>query len=78
MAHFQNGSVWDLRNLLEDLPFAVDLDAISIWDKLLNSRWDVRDTKSWKLTGNRFYSVKSFYCFLNDGGLRCLISKFLW
>lgn len=34
--------------------------------------------KWWKLTGNYSFSVKSFYNFLNDGGLRCSIVRFFW
>lgn len=30
-----------------------------------------RDEKRWKLTANGVFTVKSFYNFLNDGGLRC-------
>lgn len=32
--------------------------------------------RMWSLTGNRLFSVKSFYDFLIDGGLRCQVVKF--
>lgn len=31
----------------------------------------VNDEKRWKLTANGKFSVKTFYNFLNDGGMRC-------
>ena len=39
---------------------------------------DTRDSKHWRLTSNEVRSVKSFYNFLVDGGLRCRTSLNIW
>lgn len=74
--HQQNGSLWDLRSLLAEPPFSGVPEACAIRERLERSGQDARDTNWWKLTRNGSCSVKSFYSFLNDGGLQYPISKF--
>jgi len=38
----------------------------------------VHGSFSWTLTPNRIFSVKSFYTFLADGGVRCPVYKSIW
>ncbi|XP_039119177.1 uncharacterized protein LOC120255416 [Dioscorea cayenensis subsp. rotundata] len=49
-----------------------------IQDRLRTARQDERDRKYWSLTGNKLFSVKSLYNFLNDGGLCCEMAKCFW
>lgn len=60
----KEGTVRDLANKAGDSPWIR-----SIVDNLTNNH--SLDRKHWRLTANRVFTVKSFYNFLNDGGLRC-------
>ncbi|XP_039134949.1 uncharacterized protein LOC120272251 [Dioscorea cayenensis subsp. rotundata] len=73
-----NSTIYELRHLLEEQPF-IDNEFVrmcSIGVQTADSH--SRDIKSWRLTGNGIFSVKSFYNLLIDGGLRCPISRFFW
>lgn len=73
-----NGTIRDFLALLHQHPFSEDRECRTLGERLQMSV-DVRlDNKRWKLTGKGAFSVKSFYNFLNDGGLRCLIARFFW
>lgn len=55
-------------------PFLRSLDMKLFRDHLRSFGEGNRDKKWWSLTANGSFSVKSFYNFLNDGGIRCPIS----
>lgn len=45
---------------------------------LRGAGWELGDKKRWMLTTNGSFSLKSFYNFLNDGGMRCSVARFFW
>lgn len=47
-------------------------------DRVRESNGGGEDLKSWKLSSSGSFSVKSFYNFLVDGGLRCPVVGFFW
>lgn len=71
-----NNTVQDLIHLLDEPPFMENGDIIHIRDRLRAFDGATRDKKWCMLAGNGFFSVKSLYNYLNDGGLRCLVTKF--
>lgn len=73
-----NGSVCELSHLLESAPFSDYQDTSLFLDRIRGHNGELGDEKRWCLTGNGVFSVKSFYNFLNDGGLRCQVPKFFW
>lgn len=73
-----NGTVWELSFLLEEDQFSVDLNSAALRDHLRETRVESDDKISWMLTGNGIFFVKSFYNFLNDGGVRCPVARFFW
>lgn len=74
----QNASVCDLAHLLTTRPFTEWAEGYSSRVMLRNSGEGIRDTKSWNLTRNGTFSVKSLHNFMIDGGLGCPVSRFFW
>lgn len=74
----QNDTVHNLAHPLERAPFVDNPCVMQIKDQMCTSRGNLSDKKQWQLTGNDSFSVKSFYSFLNDGGLHCLAVIFFW
>lgn len=73
-----NGTIRELAYLWEVTPF-VDNHVIQLIRDLLRApSGGLYDHKRWMLTRNGTFLVKSFYNFLNDGGLRCSTAKFFW
>ncbi|XP_039130839.1 uncharacterized protein LOC120267212 [Dioscorea cayenensis subsp. rotundata] len=72
----QDASFQELAYLLRESSLSDDSEVLqaNIW--IQRRHHDVGDIKRWSLTGNGIFSVKSFYNFLNDGGLRCDVSGF--
>lgn len=68
----------ELSYLLGEAPFIENQDTWQFKDHLRAIGGESGDKKQWMGTGNDIFSVKSFYNFLNDGGLRCPIAKFFW
>lgn len=60
-----------MGHILEKHPFCKDADVALSRDRLRTCRREEKDKKRWALNGNSVFSVKSFYNFSNDGGLRC-------
>lgn len=60
----------ELIHLLDEMPEAGYGDLGCLRDRLWTISSLSRDRSGWKLTGNGLFTVKSFYNFLNDGGLR--------
>lgn len=75
---FLNGKVHELCSLLAEVPFSEDMDVLPHRDRLWAPVGEMGDKKWWRLTGNGAFSVKSFYNFLNDGGLHCPVARFFW
>lgn len=73
-----NSTVRDLSFLVAQAPFSEDMDVSTYKEWLWVSVAELGDNKWWRLTGNSTFSVKSFYNFLNDGGLRCPNMRFFW
>lgn len=73
-----NSSVHDLFFLLAEAPFSEDVEISTYRDRLREPVGEARDNKWWRLIGNSVFTVKSFYSFLNDGGLCCPIARFFW
>lgn len=62
-----------------DEPFLSEFGDIShIRERVCGAANASGDQKRWRLAGNEQFSVKSFYNFLIDGGLRCQDAKFFW
>lgn len=59
-------------------PFLENDDRGPYQDRFSSNWGTFRDKKWWSLTANGTFSVKSFYNFLNDWGMRCLISSWFW
>lgn len=59
-------------------PFAETPGTAQIISDLSLSANMNKDLKLWNLTMNGAFTVKSFYCFLDEGGLRCPIAKFFF
>lgn len=72
------GTVRDLISLLYQPLFSIEVDVISFKERWSSQEGVLGDTKRWRLTGNGCFTVKSFYTFLNDCGLRCPVVKFFW
>ncbi|XP_039130345.1 uncharacterized mitochondrial protein AtMg00310-like [Dioscorea cayenensis subsp. rotundata] len=73
-----NGSIRELSALLEQPPFVCSPLLNLIRDTLRAPNSSAPDKKIWRLTGNGAFSVKSFYYFICDGGVRCPVAKFFW
>ncbi|XP_039126955.1 uncharacterized protein LOC120263117 [Dioscorea cayenensis subsp. rotundata] len=73
-----DGTVCDLLPLFEETPFNANPVLADLRVRLRRPLGDLGDKKWWTLTGNGSFSVKSFYNFLNDGGLRCPVADFFW
>lgn len=71
LAHLKNCTIKELAG--RHLPIPLE-EFASAWD-LINqvnaNHYPARDNKRWKLTTNGTFTVKLFYNFMNDGGLRC-------
>lgn len=67
-----------LCHLLEEQPFCEDADIAQTRDWLRTRRHVEKDKKRWTPNVNSLFLVKSFYIFLNDGGLRCDLANFFW
>ncbi|XP_039122026.1 uncharacterized protein LOC120258641 [Dioscorea cayenensis subsp. rotundata] len=74
----QNASFNELESLLDEQPFCEDVDVADIQEQRRTRRHDENNKKRWSLNGNGQFTVKSFYNFLNDGGLRCNVAKIMW
>ncbi|XP_039123372.1 uncharacterized protein LOC120259989 [Dioscorea cayenensis subsp. rotundata] len=73
-----NGTIHELGHLLDEVP-CIDNDLIDqVRAKVRRPDNLLGDKKKWRLTGNEIFSVKTFYNFLIDGGLRCPVSRFFW
>lgn len=71
-----NGTIHELGHLLDEVP-CIDNDLIDqVRAKVRRPDNLLGDKKKWRLTGNEIFSVKTFYNFLIDGGLRCPVSRF--
>lgn len=71
-----NGTVQELGHMFEVVPFSGYRETWQVRDRLRLLGGELGDKKWWILKGNGVFSVKSFYNFLNDGGLRCPVMKF--
>lgn len=58
-----------LEYLLDEEPFKDNPDIILFRERFLHIVRGVKDKNWWALTANRSFLVKSFYNFLNNGGL---------
>lgn len=74
----QNAMFKDLEHWLGELPFCFDEKIISFQGERMTGSREERDAKWWTLNNNGLFSVKSFYNFLNDGGMRCHVAKVIW
>lgn len=71
LAYDKEGSIREWIGRADALPFEV-LPIIRRSINMINASVNRgEDKKSWRLTSNNAFTVKSFYHFLNDGGLRC-------
>lgn len=73
-----NGIVWELSSLLEEVPFSANSDSLLLRECLQATRDEIEDMKYWMLIENGIFIVKSFYNFLGDGGVRCLVVRYFW
>lgn len=71
-----NGSVRELAFLLSRLPFMDALDTVQLFSGLGLSAEIDKDLKLWSLMMNGVFTIKSFYYFHNEGGLRCAIANY--
>ncbi|XP_039146809.1 uncharacterized protein LOC120284053 [Dioscorea cayenensis subsp. rotundata] len=70
-----------VRDMLLELPSAAmrrDPLLIELSSRITSGFGDIPDHKSWKLTSDGSFSVKSFYKFLIDRGLRCSITPVIF
>ncbi|XP_039144849.1 uncharacterized protein LOC120282161 [Dioscorea cayenensis subsp. rotundata] len=67
----KEGTVRDLFNGGLTLPFGNFSREGSQITSLCLQNCAIKDDRSWGLSSNGVFSVRSFYHFLNDGGLRC-------
>lgn len=75
---YPNGSVRDLATLLCEAPFVEHPEIFTFHDRVQTPSVESGDEKWWSLTSNGLFLVKSFYNFLNDGGIRCHALKWFW
>lgn len=75
---WQNGTVWEMSFLFDQAPFSTDEGFLLAIERLWETNGESVDKKWWLLSGNSKFSVKSFYCFLVDGGCRWLLTKVVW
>lgn len=73
-----NGTVRELAYLLRRPPFANDPEAMQFLSSINLANESDKDMKTWSLTANGAFSVKSFYGLLNEGGLRCSLANAFW
>lgn len=73
-----NNSICDLEYLCSEESFAEHEDVVSFRNRSKVPGKNFRDKKWLRLTGNDAFMVKSFYGFLNDGGLLCQVAQFFW
>lgn len=69
------GTKRELAHLLTMHPLMLDQDANEYYSRLLTHTIKDRDLKWWCLTLNGRFSIKSFYRFLNNRGLRCQMAR---
>lgn len=74
----QKGTVCDMIHLLYEAPFMDFPDLLPYLERLQSHLWIERDKKWWSLSSKGPFSVKSFYNFLIDWGLRCSMSRWFW
>lgn len=74
----QNGTVLDCAHMLTTATYLEYAGIQCYADRLNRDSEGEMDVKTWKLTKNGDFSVKSFYTFLIDGGLRCPVAKFFY
>ncbi|XP_039134175.1 uncharacterized protein LOC120271557 [Dioscorea cayenensis subsp. rotundata] len=72
-----NGTIRELAFLLTAPRFASNSVTRSTCLGLNLGDDNEKDQKLWSLTANGSFSVKSFYCRLNEGGLRCPLANVL-
>ncbi|XP_039123641.1 uncharacterized protein LOC120260266 [Dioscorea cayenensis subsp. rotundata] len=73
-----NGTVREMLTVCGQAPFSANLDIQNTLSRIQGLDGSGGDRKWWRLTGNGTFSVKSFYSFLIDGGLRCPVARFFW
>lgn len=73
MALFKNSFIFWMS-----YPFLGNVETGHIRHRVRMAVNPIGDIRRWRLTGNGIFSVKSFYNFLIDGGLRCQVSRFFW
>lgn len=73
-----NVTVQELIHLLDEYPFAGDVDVRPIRERLRTSINPSGDIKWWRFSRNGVFTVKSFYNFLIDEELRCPVIRFFW
>ncbi|XP_039146846.1 uncharacterized protein LOC120284108 [Dioscorea cayenensis subsp. rotundata] len=78
LSRIPNGTVRELAPLLASPSFDSDPLLLQLLYRLCLADGSDQDSKVWSLTANGIFSVKSFYCLLNDGGLRCSIANSFW
>ncbi|XP_039113709.1 uncharacterized protein LOC120249266 [Dioscorea cayenensis subsp. rotundata] len=67
----KEGTVRDLLNMELAFPFGDFPREGSLITTFRLQNSTIKDGRHWKLSSNGMFSVKSFYQFLNDGGLHC-------
>ncbi|XP_039141329.1 uncharacterized protein LOC120278666 [Dioscorea cayenensis subsp. rotundata] len=67
----KEGTVRDLLNRELAFPFGDFPREGSLITTFRLQNSTIKDGRHWKLSSNGMFSVKSFYQFLNDGGIRC-------
>lgn len=67
----KEGMVRELLNRVVEFPLGDSPRECSLIASFSLQNSTDRDVRHWKLSPNGVFSVKSFYHFLNDGGLRC-------
>lgn len=73
------GSIFDLVHLTHERWFTEENASLgSSVAQLISRQGHRQDSRSWVLTTNGSFSVKSFYNFLMHGGIRCSVTNVIW
>lgn len=71
----QNNTLRELAHLLSEAPCLDNPVTLPLWERLFNSLRIDKNKKWWTIAANRFFTVKSLYTFVIDGGMQCPISQ---
>lgn len=77
-SHYPNGTIHELIPYLDEPPFIGNMLINQIRASMHPHDSRAADRKRWICCENGLFSVKSFYSFLTDGGLRCPVARFFW